>query len=82
MNDVIITLGNNEVFAKRYSISQREHYESAIQGLEPEYRFDIWFFEYNGVKELEYNGVKYAIYRTFQKGEYIELYTQKQLGVV
>lgn len=81
MDDIII-LGGNEIFAKRHSISQKEYYESGLQDLKPEYRFDIWFFEYNGEKELEYNGIKYAIYRTFQKGEYIELYTQKQLGVI
>lgn len=78
--DVII-LSNREVFAQRYSISQKEHYDAGVLELNPEYRFDVRMYEYQGENTLMYDGVKYAIYRTYQKGDYIELYVAKKTGV-
>lgn len=70
-----------EIFCDVRSISQSEFFEGANAGIKPEYRFDIYAFEYNGEKQLYYNNVLYQIYRTYQASpDVMELYAQRDLG--
>lgn len=80
MNDDVIILGGIETFCERFSISQKEYYESLLQGLKPVYRFNVWNCDYHGEDELVYCGEKLVIYRTFQKGEKTEIYTLRKAG--
>lgn len=80
MNDAIM-LNGREVFANRYSITQRERYEAGALGLDPDYRFDVRMYEYQDEDTLIYNGVRYAIYRTYHKGDNVELYVTRKAGV-
>lgn len=80
--DEIIVLGKREVFAKMYSITEKEFYDAGMQGLKPEFRFDVRACEYGGEDTLVYDGIKYAVCRTYRKGrEYIELYVMRKAGV-
>jgi putative hydrolase of the HAD superfamily len=50
-------------------------------GLNPQYRFTMFQFDYLGEKIIEYNGVQYTVYRTFNKSvDEIELYTELKKG--
>jgi len=70
----------NQVFADRKSISQTEFYSAGNSGFNPQYVFSIRMSDYNFEESLYYNNYKYSIYRTYQKGEFIELYTHKKVG--
>ena len=68
------------VWAEVYSITQTEFYAAANTELNPEYRFDVFFGDYNGEILVEYQGNRYAIYRTFRRGDYMELYAERKIG--
>lgn len=68
------------VFANKRSVSQSEFFSAGQNGLKPQYVFDIRLSEYNKEKELVYNSKTYTVYRTFEKGENIELYCEERVG--
>ena len=70
-----------KVFAKVESVTGREWFEGGRNGLNPQYRFTMFQFDYMGEKIIEYNGVQYFIYRTFAKNnDEVELYTELRKG--
>lgn len=69
-----------EVFCEVYSISQNEFYAAADTELNPEYRFNVFFGDYNGEHVVEYQGNRYAVYRTYRDGDYMELYVERKIG--
>lgn len=70
-----------KVFAQITSVSGAEWFEGGRNGLNPEFRAEIYPFEYKGEEILEKDGVRYAIYRTYQKSANIlELYCSKKKG--
>lgn len=69
-----------DVFANKRSISQSEFFNAGQNGLKAQYVFDIRLCEYKGEDELIFDNKSYLIYRTFEKGEDIELYAQKKVG--
>ena len=70
-----------KVFAKITSVSGAEWFEGGRNGLIPEFRAEVYPFEYKGEEILEKDGVRYAIYRTYQKSANIlELYCSKKKG--
>lgn len=71
-----------KVYADVTSVSSREWFDGGRNGLNPEYRMTMFFYDYLGEEIVEYNGVQYAIYRTYEKGDLIELYVQKKQGVI
>lgn len=75
-----ITEKETTVFAEVYSITQTEFFAAANTELNPEYRFDVFFGDYNGESLVKYQGNKYAIYRTFRRGDYMELYAERKIG--
>lgn len=68
------------IFAGIDSISQSEFYAAANTELNPEFKFSVFFGDYQGEELLEYNGVRYWIYRTFRAGDYMELYAERKTG--
>lgn len=68
------------VFCEVDSITQSEFYQAADTELNPEYRFTVFFGDYDGQGIVVYNGVRYAIYRTFRNGDYMELYAERKIG--
>ena len=70
-----------KVFAEVESITQSEFYAARDAQIKPEYRFRVFFGDYKGEEILEYQNVRYAIYRTFRSGDYMELYAERKVGV-
>lgn len=70
-----------KVFVKVSSVSSNEWFEGGRNGLNPQYRFTMFQFDYLGEKIIEFNGVNYTIYRTFNKSvDEVELYVELKKG--
>lgn len=68
------------VFCEVGSITQSEFFASADTELQPEFRFSIFFGDYNGQDIVEYQGKRYSVYRTYRSGDYMELYVERKIG--
>lgn len=69
------------VMARVKSITASEFFEAGRNGFKPEFRFDMFLYDYDGQKELEYKGVRYTVYRTFMgKSDTVELYVTLKGG--
>lgn len=62
-----------KVYANKQSVRQSEFYQSASVGLKPELVFEIRSIEFSGAEKVRYQGKEYAIIRTYDKGETVEL---------
>lgn len=76
----IATETERQVLCEVYSISQTEFYAAANTELNPEYRFDVFFGDYQGEDVVSYQGNRYAIYRTYRRGDTLELYAERKIG--
>ena len=76
----VATETERQVYCEVYSISQTEFYAADNTELNPEYRFNVFFGDYDGEDICEYNGQRYAIYRTYRSGDIIELYAERKIG--
>ena len=71
-----------QVFCRAESVTRAEFFDGGRNGLKPEYRFTLFFGDYNGEQSLIYNGVEYAVYRTYKAHtDEIELYVQRKGGL-
>lgn len=70
-----------EIFGIIRNIGQREFTAASQIGLKPEFMVEIWDFEYNGAETIKYRDKLYSIYRTYQKGDRLELYLTQRSGV-
>lgn len=70
-----------DVFCEVDSINQSEFYAAANTELNPEYRFRVFFDDYDGQSVLEFDGKRYGIYRTYRSGDYMELYAERKVGL-
>ena len=61
-------------------ISQSEFYAAANTDLNPEYRFTVFYGDYEDERIVVYNGTRYSIYRTYRAGDYMELYAERKIG--
>lgn len=69
------------IFVQVGSVSSSEWFEGGRNGLNPEYRFTMFRFDYNGEEEIKYNDKYYRIYRTYiGKDDSIELYAERRKG--
>lgn len=68
------------VYCEVDSISQTEFYAAANTELNPEYRFTIFFGDYEGESLVKFNGERYSVYRTYRTGDDLELYTERKIG--
>lgn len=78
-NEVVQESGTS-VFCEVNSISQNEFFAAADTELNPEYRFTVFFGDYNGEDVVKYNGKRYAVYRTYRAGDNLELYVERKIG--
>lgn len=70
-----------EIYCQVDSISQTEFFEGGRNGLNPEYRFTVFFADYENESIVEYRGLRYSVYRTYRKrDDTIELYVQRKGG--
>lgn len=69
------------VFCNVQSVTQSEFFEGGRNGLNPEYRFVVFFKDYEGERIVEFKGKRYAVYRTYHaRTDELELYTERQGG--
>ncbi|OXS73218.1 phage head-tail adapter protein [Lysinibacillus sp. KCTC 33748] len=71
-----------ELFCERKSVGRYEFFIAGQQGTKPEYVFVVRLADYENEDTLIYKGNKYSIYRSYDKGEFIELYTQRKVGKI
>ena len=70
-----------DVLAQVDSVTRAEFFEGGRNGLNPEFKFTMFYGDYNRETELIYNGESYAIYRTFKgRTDTIELYAERKGG--
>ena len=70
-----------KAYANVDSVTGAEWFNGGRNGLNPQYRFTVFYADYNGEKIVEYKGIQYAIYRTYQATtDTIELYTEYRKG--
>lgn len=55
-------------------------FEAGRNGLNPEWRFNVFAGDYQGETVVEYHGATYSIYRTYENDDYIELYVERKGG--
>lgn len=71
-----------DVFCSVDSVTRSEFFEGGRNGLNPEYRFTVFFADYQGERECVYKGIAYGIYRTYHaKTDELELYAERKGGV-
>lgn len=76
-----ITETEKQVFCEVDSITQSEFYQAANTELNPEYKFTVFFGDYDNEPIVKYKGERYAIYRTYRTDDYLELYAERKIGV-
>lgn len=77
----VATETEKTVFCEVDSISQTEFYAAATTELNPEYKFTIFFGDYEGEEVVVFNGARYSVYRTYRTGDNLELYAERKIGV-
>lgn len=72
-----------DVYVAVDSVTSDEWFNGSRQGLNPEFRFRMFRFDYEDEKIIEYQGDRYTIYRTYiGRNDVIELYAQRKQGNV
>lgn len=75
------TENKKEVYAQVDSVTRQEFFEGGRNGLNPEYRFTMFRFDYEGETIAEYGGNRYSVYRTYiGRNDTIELYVERKGG--
>lgn len=70
-----------DVFCQVDSVTRAEFFEGGRNGLNPEFRFTMFFGDYEGERECIFNGKTYAVYRTYHaRTDEIELYVERKGG--
>lgn len=70
-----------DVFCQVDSVTASEFFEGGRNGLNPEYRFTMFAYDYDGENTVRYKGKAYGIYRTyFGRNDTIELYAERKGG--
>lgn len=70
-----------EVMCQVDSVTRNEFFDAGRNGLNPEFRFTLFFGDYDNESVVEYKGETYAVYRTFlTRTDKIELYVERKGG--
>ena len=77
----IATKTSKQVMCQVDSITRAEFFEGGRNGLNPEFKFTMFFGDYSGESIVEYQGKTYAVYRTYlRRTDIIELYVERKGG--
>lgn len=72
---------SHDVYCQVDSVTQSEFFEGGRNGLNPQYRFTVFFADYNDEPIVEYKSQRYAVYRTYlTKNDKLELYVERKGG--
>lgn len=75
-----VTETERSVMCEIDSVTQTEFFAAQNSDLKPEYRFTVFFADYEGEEIVKYGGERYGIYRTYRAGDYMELYAERKAG--
>lgn len=76
----VATEKERTVYCEVDSISQTEFFAAENTELNPEYKFTIFFGDYEGEDLVLFNNKRYSVYRTYRTGDDLELYTERKIG--
>lgn len=69
------------VFANVKSASGTEFHDGFRNGLNPQYVFTVFRYDYDNETVIEYDGARYGVYRNYRKGtDMIELHAERKGG--
>lgn len=69
------------VFACPKSISFSEFAEAGKVGIQPQWKMEVFPYDYHNEQLAEYQGVRYSVYRTYRRNdETVELYLERRVG--
>lgn len=74
------TTTKRKIYCNKQSVNSAEWFEGGRNGLNPEFRFKMFKYDYEGESILEYNNIQYTIYRTYEYNDEIDLYVEKRKG--
>lgn len=76
------TSSSRQILCRIDSVTRSEFFEGGRNGLNPEYRFTLFFGDYEGETVCQYEGKQYGIYRTYRVPgtDYMELYAERKGG--
>ena len=70
-----------KIFCQVDSVTQSEFFEAGRNGLNPEFRFTVFFGDYSNEPIIIYKGNRYAVYRTYlTRNDRLELYVERKGG--
>ncbi len=77
----IATRTKKQVMCQVDSVTRSEFFEAGRNGLNPEFRFTMFYGDYSGESIVEYQGNTYSVYRTYlRRTDTIELYVERKGG--
>jgi len=79
-HEVVTETKREGLMCEVVSISQSEFFAAQNTKLQPEFKFIIFFGDYEGEELLEFEQKRYAIYRTYRAGDRLELYAERKIG--
>ena len=75
----IATKTSKQVMCQVDSITRAEFFEGGRNGLNPEFKFTMFFGDYHDEPIVEYKGNQYSVYRTYyRRDDLVELYVQRK----
>lgn len=63
-------------------ITRAEWVAAQQKSLSPAACLRVFFRDFSGQKLAEFNGKRYEVYRTYQSGDYVELYLAERVGEI
>lgn len=69
-----------EILCELDSVTRTEWSTAYQAGYESEYKVTVFHLDYAGQKTAIFHDARYAVYRTFRKGERMELYLGTRVG--
>ncbi|HIX43026.1 MAG TPA: phage head closure protein [Candidatus Kurthia intestinigallinarum] len=70
----------SEVFCKKKSVTRTEYFTAGQSGLRPSAMFKVHLLDYDQELYIRHEEKIYSIYRTFENGNFIELYCEVRSG--
>lgn len=72
---------STDIFCQVESVNQKEFFEGGRNGLNPAFKFIVFYGDYSNESIVEYKGSRYAVYRTYlKKNDMLELYVERKGG--
>ena len=68
------------VFCSADSVSQSEFFNAGLNGLKAQRKFTLFRFDYNDEDVIEFKNKRFTVYRTYERDDEIELYTELRKG--